>query len=247
MAGITLENIGLAYPLYHMNNRSLRHSLIKVATGGALNAEHKKVVVNALSNVSFSLKEGDKLGLIGHNGAGKSTLLRLLAGIYSPQAGDLDISGEVVSLLSASSGMVLEFTGIENIKLQANLKGLKAKQLEQLIVDVTEFTELGPYLDMPVKTYSSGMLIRLAFAVATSLTAEILLIDEVIGAGDASFRKKSRDRISNMSNRAEIVVMSTHDNQYIREICNKVLWLEHGEMKMYGDVEEIMQQYEANG
>ncbi|ENG0237716.1 ABC transporter ATP-binding protein, partial [Burkholderia multivorans] len=203
------------------------------------------IVVRALDNVSLRFDSGDRIGLIGHNGAGKSTLLRTMAGIYSPTAGAVVTEGRAVPLLDISLGMDENSTGMQNIRLRGLLLGMSDAEIRAKQQEIAEFSELGDYLDLPMRTYSSGMKVRLGFAVSTSVDAEILLLDEVMGVGDASFMHKAEQRLADLHSRAEIVVLAMHSNSEIRKVCNKVLWMERGQVRAFGDVEEILTAYEA--
>lgn len=243
MSEIVLDNVTLRYPVYGTNTRSFKHTLVNIATGGRFTKKNNKVEIKALDNVSFAISKGDRLGLIGHNGAGKSTLLRILAGIYEPQEGNINVRGDISSLLDLSVGMQLESSGYENIRVRGLILGLSNKEIKKTIEDIEEFTELGDFMSIPVKTYSSGMLMRLAFGMSTSFTRDILLIDEVIGTGDASFINKAQQRLENFIAKSNILVLSSHSSEIIQKFCTKVLWLEHGAVKGFGETDEIIKQY----
>ena len=247
MAHVVLKNAGIEFPIYGLSSQSLKRRLLRVSTGGVFGKTHHHdlVIVEALKQINLELKPGDRLGLIGHNGAGKSTLLRVISKIYEPTSGHVDIEGKVSSLLDVMMGMDNESTGYENIIMRGIFHGLTRREINEKKMDIAEFTELGDFLAMPVRTYSSGMLLRLAFAIATSIVPEILVIDEVIGAGDAQFMKKSQERIESMMNNSKIVVLSSHDNNMIRKNCNLVAVLNAGEIKYVGSVEEGMAFYES--
>lgn len=242
MAKIALNDVSLVYPVYGTNARSLKVSMLQAATGGKFLKGESTVQVQALDRVSFSLENGDRLGLIGHNGAGKTTLLKLLAKIYEPTSGKISTSGELHSLFDILVGMEPGLTGYENIMLRGLILGLSKKQTQGLIAEIEGFAELGEFIHLPLNSYSSGMLVRLGFAIITSIPSEILLIDEVISVGDARFMEKARQRISTLIHQAHIMVLSTHDHQVIKDFCNKVLWLEQGKVKMFGSTEEVFAQ-----
>lgn len=246
MAELIAKDLCLDYPIFGMSGRSLKKSLLKITTGGRVASSAQTVVVQALKNISFHLKNGDKLALIGHNGAGKSTLLRVLAGIYAPNAGQLTVQGSVATLLDISLGMQPEASGYENIYIRGLLMGLSRAETDKLIPDIEEFTDLGQFLSMPIKTYSTGMRVRLAFALSTATDPEILLLDEAIGAGDAGFIEKAQKRLKKFIHRAQIMVLASHDNDFVTEFCNKAIWLEHGTVKGYGDTAEIVEAYMAS-
>lgn len=240
MATIELDKASLVYPIYGVNARSLKNQLINMAVGGRLSQEKGMVEVEALKGISFSLQSGDRLGLIGHNGAGKTTLLKLLAKIYEPSQGSVKIQGNISCLFDIMMGLDLELTGYEYITLRGLILGLSKKEIKKIIPGIEEFADLGEFMKMPIKTYSSGMMVRLAFGIATSVTSDILLIDEVVNVGDAQFMGKAKARMSSLIHQSDILVLSTHDTRLIREFCNKALWLEKGQVKYYGDIEEVL-------
>ncbi len=243
MAHIKLQNVGVEFPIYELSSRSIKKQLMRITTGGSLSKDSKVVTVKALNDISFELNPGDRLGLVGHNGAGKSTLLRVLAQIYEPTSGKLTLEGKVSALLDVMLGMDPESTGYENILMRGIIHGLKRKEILAKQKEIADFTELGDYLSVPVRTYSSGMRLRLAFSIATSVLSEIIVLDEVVGAGDANFMQKAQDRFNNILDDADIVVLASHDNSTIRKFCNKVLWLDAGEIGYYGDVETGLAKY----
>lgn len=214
------------------------------AASGRLGEDRKhRLVVEALRNISFSLRTGDRLGFVGSNGAGKTTLLRTMAGIYEPVSGRIDVTGDVTALLDAGQGMNFELTGRENIRLRGLFNGLNEAQIEHLQSDVAEFAELAQFLELPVRTYSSGMVVRLGFALATAIKPQILLMDEWIMAGDASFMDKAKHRVETMVRGAEILVISTHSADVILQWCNRVIWMDAGQIKADGSPEEILSAY----
>lgn len=202
------------------------------------------VIVRAIDDLSLELRAGDRLGLIGHNGAGKSTLLRVMAGIYPPTGGSIQVEGKSVPLLDIALGMDDQSTGRQNIRLRGLLLGMSDAEIRRKTDDIAEFTELGDYLDLPLRTYSSGMRVRLAFAVSTAVDADILLLDEVLGVGDASFQEKAARRLQELHDRSEIVVLAIHSSETIRKTCNKVLWMERGRVRMFGPVHEVVDAYD---
>ena len=231
MARIIAQNIAVEFPIYGAKSRSLKNTFMRAATGGLLarDAGHR-VVVRALHNLSFQFDVGDRIGIVGHNGSGKSTLLRVLAGAYEPVSGDIDVTGKVASMLSIALGMDYEATGYENIYLRATVMGMRPSEIEPLIGEISEFSELGDYLDMPVRTYSSGMAMRLAFAVSTSVSADIILMDEWLNVGDPSFSEKAQTRLARLLDQAKILVFASNDESMIRRNCNRILRLDHGEL-----------------
>ena len=217
------------FPIYGGNSRSLKNTFIRAATGGLLARDAAdRVVIKALNNVSFEFREGDRVGIIGHNGSGKSTLLRAIAGAYEPVSGSIDVTGRLATMLSITLGMDTESTGYENIFLRALIMGLTRKQIEPLVGEICEFSELGDYIDMPMRTYSSGMAMRLAFAISTSIPADIVLMDEWMSVGDAEFSGKAQARLRTMLDKARILFLASHDEQLIHRNCNKIMHLDHG-------------------
>ncbi len=241
MTTIELKNVCLTYPIYGTNSRSFKTSLLKIATGGSLKKNNKAVHVEALKAIDISLQSGDRLGLVGHNGAGKTTLLKILAQIYEPSSGSVKIAGKTSCLFDIMVGMDADLTGYENIVLRGLLLGLCKKSIEKIIPEVEDFAELGDFIKMPLKSYSSGMLLRLAFGIITSIQAEIILIDEVVNVGDAGFMEKAKARVTNLIHNSEIMVLSTHDHSLLRQFCNKALWLEKGEIKAFGEIESVFE------
>jgi lipopolysaccharide transport system ATP-binding protein len=242
-ARITIEGVSVSFPLYHGNARSLKKLVFAAASGRLGQDRQKRVVVEALRNISFNLRGGDRLGLIGSNGAGKTTLLRTLAGIYEPVTGHVRVEGSLNALLDPSLGMNLDLTGRENIMLRGLYNGLTHPELEQLEEDVTEFAGLSDFVDLPVRIYSSGMVVRLGFALATAIRPQILLMDEWILAGDARFLDRARLRLETMVRGADILVLSTHDSAIVRTWCSRVLWLDEGRIRADGPPDEVLEEY----
>lgn len=244
MAIVEFRDVSVDFPIYNASGRSLKKSLMRAATGGQLGADEQgRVVVRALENLSFTLKNGDRLGLIGHNGAGKSTLLRLLSGVYEPSVGRAKIEGEIGSLLDISLGINGEATGRENIYLRGGLLGLKRSEVTRRLEDIIDFAELGDFIDMPVRTYSTGMHLRLAFSVSTVLRPEILLMDEWLSVGDENFRHKAESRMTEIVQSTHILIIASHSRDLIKNNCNRVLWLEHGRIRMDGDPKDVLAAY----
>lgn len=245
MAYLKLDSVCVDLPIYDAQGRSMKKQLLRLSGQSRIGADgHGVVVVRALDELSFALEKGDRVGLIGRNGAGKSTLLRVLAGIYEPTAGRLERSGKAVPLLDISLGMDENSTGYQNIRLRGLLLGMEIEEIGRKTEEIAEFTELSDYLDLPIRTYSSGMKVRLAFAISTAVDADILLLDEVIGTGDAAFIHKANRRLREFQDRAKIVVVASHSNAVVREMCNKALWLEKGKQVMFGPVDEVVAAYE---
>ena len=249
MASIKLRNVSISFPIYGTHGRSLRHSFMSLGTGGRIGQDKsKRFNVQALDNVSLKLEHGDRIALVGHNGSGKSTLLRVLAGIYEPTQGRVEVTGSVAPVFDFSLGMDPDSSGYENIRLRGLYLGLTGAEIERHSDEIAEFTELGDFLQMPLRTYSTGMQARLAFAISTSVQPEILLLDEGVGAGDAAFARKAEIRVQELLDRSGILVLATHSTELARQLCNKALMLEHGAVVASGGIEEVIeQQYAALG
>jgi lipopolysaccharide transport system ATP-binding protein len=219
------------FPIYGAKSRSLKTTLLHAATGGRLGRDAgDRVVVRALNGLSFEFNEGDRVGIVGHNGSGKSTLLRVLVGTYEPVSGSVKTVGRIASMLSVTLGMDMEATGYENIYLRGAIMELNPQQIDSLVDEICDFSGLGEYIDMPMRTYSTGMAMRLAFAISTSVAADIILMDEWLSAGDASFSEKAQGRLARLLDQAKILVLATHDEGLIRSTCNKILQLDHGDL-----------------
>lgn len=232
MANIIFDNVTVQYPIYNAKSMSIRSKLMSISTGGYLSTSSNDLVtVTALRNANFEFKDGDAIGLIGHNGAGKTTLLRCMAGIYSPISGSIITEGRIATIIELGSGLDLELSGYENIFRMGMLLGATRHELECAVPDIESFTELGDFLSVPVSTYSSGMLMRLMFAVATAVKPEILLVDEMFGTGDSSFQKKAEERMLSLIQASKIFVFASHSTDLIRKYCNRIFRLEHGVMK----------------
>jgi lipopolysaccharide transport system ATP-binding protein len=244
MANITLKQASVVLPIFNSSSRSITNTLVSAATGGVLTAQKGgHISIEALKNLDLEIVSGDRIGIVGHNGSGKSTLLRLLSGIYDPSSGEIQRSGSISSLVDISLGINPESTGRENIFLRGKLMGLSRKEIDEKIDEIIEFSELGDYINLPVRIYSSGMLLRLAFAVSTSITADILIMDEWLSVGDGSFAERASKRLKELVDNSEILVVASHTRSLIEETCNKVVWLEHGVIKKVGPVSEIVPEY----
>jgi ABC-type polysaccharide/polyol phosphate transport system ATPase subunit len=243
LAHISLRNVVIEFPIVHGSSRSLQLRLYQ-ALGGKLTSAHNTVVVRALDGIDLVLRDGDRLGLIGHNGSGKTTLLRVLAGVYPPGRGVAEISGSVSSFTDITLGMDPESTGWENIIFRCVFMGLSFEQAKRLSPTIAEFSELGPYLDLPTRTYSTGMYLRLAFAISTSVQPDILVMDEMISAGDLQFMEKAKQRLEEIVGRTSILAIASHDLHLIRTMCSKAIWLEQGSIKMVGSPESVVRAYE---
>jgi ABC-type polysaccharide/polyol phosphate transport system ATPase subunit len=239
-ASIRLDDVQLIYPIYSIRAQSLRHAMINLAVGGRLLRGNNDVVhVNALEGVSFTLRDGDRLGLIGHNGAGKSTLLKVLAGVYEPTRGRIEVTGSMASMLDIGHGIDWDATGVDNIKIMSRLRGMRAAQINAQMDELIAFSELGAYADLPMKTYSAGMSARLVFTLATSFKSDILIMDEWLGAGDAQFIQKATDRMNELVGHARIMVLASHNFALLQATCNKVLVLDKGRMRYFGALADL--------
>lgn len=242
MVSLKFENVSLKFPLINETSRSLRFYL-----GNMVSRPRTSLFLpkerQALSDLNLDIKEGTRLGLIGGNGAGKTTLLRLMAGIYHPTQGHIQRSGAIVPMLDLNFGMDEEANGYENIMIASTLLGISSHNIPALTKDIQEFSELGDALNQPIKTYSSGMRMRLAFSLASSLHANILLIDEIIGVGDAHFMKKAKERVLQRIESACILVLASHVEEILRNFCNTGLVLSQGKVEFYGPIEEAISFY----
>ena len=232
MAKISVQNVSVEYPVYQTRSRSLKNAVIRAATGGTLaKGAQDIVIVRALEDINFELNDGDRLGIVGHNGSGKSTLLRTLSSIYAPTRGRVDVEGRVVSMLNISLGLDNEATGLENIYMRGLLLGYSRAKIKSAVDDICEFAELGDFIYMPLRTYSSGMAMRLAFAISTTVDADIILMDEWLAVGDKSFAVKAQERIRAFVKKAGILVLASHDRPMIDSMCDKIIEMEHGHIK----------------
>ncbi|MBE0590422.1 MAG: ABC transporter ATP-binding protein, partial [Hydrogenophaga sp.] len=209
---ISARQLTVEFPIFENSHRSLKKKVLHLTTGGTIgNDAGNHPVVCALDALDFEFKDGDRVGLVGHNGSGKTTLLRVLSGIYSPTRGQLKIKGKTASLLDVSTGVDPDATGFENIYLRGIMNGFKPSMIRSKIDEIADFTELGEYLNLPVRTYSSGMMLRLTFAISTSIQADILLMDEWLSVGDADFREKAAKRLKSLVDNASILVIASHN------------------------------------
>lgn len=229
MTRLEFKNVTVQYPIYNSRGMSLRNQLVRIGTGGRIESEAGHVsIVTALKDVSFSLSEGDAVALIGHNGAGKSTMLRTMAGVYAPNAGEIIREGRVATVLEMGAGMDMELSGYENIIRMSILMGVSMQDIKDRISDIEEFTQLGDFLNLPVRTYSSGMATRLMFAVTTSTRPDILLVDEIFGTGDADFQEKAKKRMEDLIASVGIFVFASHNNELVKGYCNRFFRVQHG-------------------
>lgn len=231
MGLIEAKELTVDFPVFTNNHRSLKNAVLNISTGGKLaKTAGDKVAVRAVDKMTFKIKTGDRVGLVGHNGSGKTTLLRVLAGAYEPVSGYLKVRGRIASLLDINLGMDVDATGYDNIFLRGIMMGLTPEEIRSKMDDIAEFTELGEFLNMPVRTYSSGMKVRLAFAVSTSVDADIIIMDEWLSVGDADFKAKAAKRLGDFVEKASILVIATHSESLIKSVCNRAFKLEHGQI-----------------
>ena len=243
MARIVLEGVGLTFKV----RRHLRLTLKEYVVGQMFRRKLNPILeVHALSGVNLSVGDGDRLGVVGHNGAGKSTLLKMLAGVYQPTHGGRTVDGRVSSLFDLALGFELDATGWENISYRSYLQGETPRTVRTKRDAIADFSELGEFLSTPVRYYSAGMMVRLAFSIATAIDPEILLVDEVLGAGDLAFQNKARERMRQMMDRAHLMVMVSHDLESVQKICNRAVWMDHGRMMREGPAAQIVEAYQAS-
>ena len=244
MTGISLDNVSVEFPLLGTNSRSLRNRLLPSVLGGALNRPREgPPLIHALQSVSMRLSPGDRLAVLGLNGSGKTTLLRVLNRVYIPSSGTASIEGTVGSLIDISIGFNPEATGRENTKLRLSLLGVPRALQGGIVDEVREFTELGDFFEMPLRTYSSGMQMRLAFASATVLQPEIILMDEWLSVGDEGFRKRAENRLREVVEKGEILVLASHSRELVEAMCSTAIWLERGRVREVGPVRDVSQRF----
>lgn len=244
MTNIKLNSVSLTYPVI-LENGSIRHIIGQILRFDQKEQIRKERVISvcALKQINLEFKSGDRVGLIGRNGAGKSTLLKLISGVYSPTEGSISVEGSVNSLLNLGVGIEIEETGWENILFALQLQGIKGDALHSEAHNVADFTELGDKIHLPVRTYSAGMATRLSFALATNKDPNILVMDEAIGAGDASFQEKVRERTQYLTDKCDILIVASHSDDLITNLCNRVILLDEGEVTADGPPDEILKKY----
>lgn len=227
---ISLENVSVRFPIYDARARSFKRTVMAAASGGRFVSANssKLTIVEALRDINLDIRRGERVAVVGGNGAGKTTLLRVLAGVYTPEVGSVRIEGRVTSLLDSMLGMDPESTGYENMYLRGLFLGLKSKEIDALAEEIADFSELGHFLDMPVRTYSSGMTLRLAFSISTVIKPEILLMDEWMSVGDAQFKQKAEERLEKFVGDAGILVLATHEQGLVDRLATRRIVLEHG-------------------
>ena len=238
---IRANDISMRYLMTYDRIQSIKEYIVQMLRGKIKYEEFW-----ALKNVSFEVERGEVVGIIGHNGAGKSTLLKVISGILKPIGGSLEVHGNVVPMLELGSGFDHDLTGRENIFLNGSILGYSEKYLKEKYEQIVEFSELGKFIDVPIRNYSSGMLMRLAFSIATVVQPEILIVDEILAVGDAAFQEKSKTRMLELMSGGTTVLFVSHSLEQIREMCDRVIWLEHGQIKAIGATKEICDAYEAS-
>ena len=235
---LTANNISVCYKISYDRINTMKEYVVKL-----IKREIKEEDFWALKNISFELTKGEVLGIIGHNGAGKSTLLKVISGILRPTEGTVFTKGTIVPMLELGSGFDFDLTGRENIFLNGAILGYSEEFLNSKYDEILEFSELGHFIDVPIRNYSSGMVMRLAFSVAAIVNPDILIVDEILAVGDSDFQEKSRQRMLELMGGGTTVLFVSHDIKQIRKMCNRALWLEHGKQKMIGDVESVCDAY----
>ena len=244
MASIKFDNVSVDIPIYNSSSRSLKKQFVKMATGSKMSADKDGlIVVHTLHNLNFSIEKGERIGLIGHNGAGKTTLLRVFSGAYYPTSGTTFIEGRISSLIDISLGIDPEATGRENIYYRGRLLGMSASVISSHLDEIIAFSELGDFIDLPVRTYSAGMRLRLAFAVSTMIQPEILIMDEWLSVGDGNFVQKAEARMMELVDSTDILIIASHSESLISRLCTRVIWMDQGSIKMDGPPEEVCRLY----
>jgi ABC-2 type transport system ATP-binding protein len=244
MVSIDIEHAFVDFPIFDAKTRSLKKAVLGRA-GGKIGTESRVPIIEALHDINLSLHQGARVGLVGHNGAGKSTLLRLMSGIYEPTRGSTRISGKVAPVFDLGVGMDPEISGFENIMVRGLFLGMTRKQMQARVDDIAEFTELGDYLAMPLRTYSTGMRVRLALGVVTSIDPEILLLDEGIGSVDAEFLAKARNRLNALVERSGMLVFASHSDEFLVDLCDTAIWMDHGRVKAHGPLRDVLNRYKG--
>jgi lipopolysaccharide transport system ATP-binding protein len=244
---IDFDRVSLRYPLMAHKSHSLQSHLFN-SVGGALSGRRADLVeyVQALSDINLRIKDGSRLGIIGHNGAGKTTLLRVISGVYPPTAGSAKIHGRVNALTDFTLGMDPNADGVKNIVFRLVFMGYTFTQARSAIDEIIDFSGLGEFINLPLRTYSTGMYLRLAFAISTHFAPDILVLDEIVGAGDEAFREKAKGRLTQLIGRSRIVVLSSHDLSAVRNYCTDAVWMEKGTIKLSGDVTHVASEYLAS-
>lgn len=244
MTSIVFANASVEFPIFNASKRSLRHQVLKMAAFGGLGERDSRIVrVRALSDISLTIGAGERVGILGHNGAGKTSFLKVLSGIHEPTKGEVIRKGRISALTDISIGIDPEATGRENIFIRGALLGFTRQEMASKLEDIIAFTQLREFIDLPVRTYSSGMHLRLAFAVATAIDPEILVLDEWLSVGDEEFRIEAEARMASLLARTKVLVIASHSRQLIQDTCSRVIWLDAGRVKMDGPADEVLNAY----
>jgi ABC-2 type transport system ATP-binding protein len=246
MVSIEVEDAYVDFPIFDANTRSLKKQVLG-KVGGKIGTSAKVPIIEALQDITLSLGDGDRVGLVGHNGAGKSTLLRLLSGIYEPTRGSVRVVGRIAPVFDLGVGLDPEVSGYENVMIRGLFLGMTRKQMQKRVDDIAEFTELGDYLHLPLRTYSAGMRVRLALGVVTTIDPEILILDEGLGSIDAAFLAKARQRLVDLAQRSGLLVFASHADDLMRELCTTSIWMDEGRIRMQGSLDDVLAAYKGRG
>lgn len=244
MSSISFQNVTVRFPLYQGGNRSLKKKVLSF-TRSQISSDGSRFAIDALSDLTFNIKHGERIGLVGLNGAGKTTLLRVMSGVYEPVKGRVIIDGNISALLNMNLGLNPDATGYENITLSGIYMGLHPEEIRKMTPEIAEFTELGDFLHMPVRTYSAGMMVRLGFSVATAIKPDILLLDEWLMAGDHDFMAKAQRRVASFIEQSKIMIVASHSSVTLSKWCTRILWLDKGRIVMDGPTDIVLPQYES--
>ncbi len=245
MVSIDIRDAAVDFPVFDAKTRSLKKAVLGRA-GGRIGSDTKVPIIQALRDITVSLRQGERVALVGHNGAGKSTLLRLMSGIYEPTRGRAQVIGKVAPVFDLAVGMDPEISGLDNILIRGLFLGMTRKEMESRVDDIAAFTELGDYLHLPLRTYSTGMRVRLALGVVTSVDPEILLLDEGIGAVDAEFLAKARDRLKELVERSGMLVFASHSDEFLADLCTTAIWMDQGTIKEHGPLRDVLHHYKGH-
>lgn len=244
MTRIQLQNVCVEFPIYNSSSRSLKNRVLSIATGGKIERRSDRlVIVRGLDDVTVTFVEGERVGLIGHNGSGKTTLLRVLSGIYAPTCGNAVIDGNCISLINIGLGIDPDATGRQNIRLRSAMMGMTPAEIAERLDEIAEFSGLGDFLDVPFRTYSSGMQLRLAFATSTAIRPEILIMDEWLSTGDEDFKDRANARLRELVDSTKILILASHSRELLKTNCNRIIWLEHGRIRMDGAPDDVLPAY----
>jgi len=238
---IKLQDISVKYRLIKERPKTFQEHLINYLKGKRIEAE----TFWALKDISFSVNKGECLGIIGYNGAGKSTLLKVISGVMKPAGGKVSVHGKIAPLIGLGAGFDHELTGRENIYLNSSILGFSKKEIEEKYDSIIDFSEMRDFINTPLKNYSSGMVARLGFSIATEVNPDILIVDEVLAVGDDHFRKRSKDRILEFRKRGVTILFVSHSMEEVKNLCNRTVWIDHGKMKMLGEPEKVIAEYQS--